>query len=82
MWATEDLNEEECQPVVTKTRLQCQFDKVNYSTLDSKQIQRQSQDQTCRLIVSKHEWSETKVRRAVCRSVTLANERKEEEEWR
>ncbi|GFU81402.1 tc3a_0 protein [Trichonephila clavipes] len=37
MWTTNNLNEEKCRPVMTKIHLQCQCDRVIYSSTDGKQ---------------------------------------------
>ncbi|GFV24174.1 hypothetical protein TNCV_4165211 [Trichonephila clavipes] len=57
MWASNDLNEEECWPVTTKTHPQCQCDRVIYSLPDVNKIQRHSWEQMCRPIVTKHQWN-------------------------
>ncbi|GFV32173.1 hypothetical protein TNCV_1674611 [Trichonephila clavipes] len=71
MWAANNLNEEECRSVMTYP--QCQYDRVICSPPDDDKILCWSWDHTCQPNVSKHQWRGTKVKRAVCRSVTLAN---------
>ncbi|GFY08666.1 hypothetical protein TNCV_810991 [Trichonephila clavipes] len=64
-WVANDLNEKECHPVVTKKHPQCQCYEVIYGSPDGEQMRRWSWNQRSRPIVSKHQWSGTKLKRAV-----------------
>ncbi|GFX14658.1 hypothetical protein TNCV_4016561 [Trichonephila clavipes] len=70
--ATNDLNEEECQPVVTH---QCQCDKAISSPPDGEQHTMSELGSDVPAYYLQAPRSRTKVRRAVCRSAALANQR-------